>query len=95
MFLKKQYNEDEIGNNSNDGGEEELTTVDLSPEGGRLLLFWSDEIPHEVLATAPNASVDDESLDRYALTVWVPTENLLMLHRGGSKFGDLKDLAFR
>jgi 2OG-Fe(II) oxygenase superfamily len=28
--------------------------VDLSPRAGRLVLFWSDEIPHEVLPCAPD-----------------------------------------
>jgi len=31
-------------------------TVDLSPIGGRLLVFWSDEIPHEVLPTSSSFS---------------------------------------
>lgn len=77
------------------GADEGLTAVDLSPIGGRLLMFWSDEIPHEVLATAPNGAKDDASLDRYALTVWIPTNNVSKLHNESSKFRDLKDLAFR
>ena len=57
-----------------------------------------DEIPHEVLATA-SLDDDDESqssssdLDRYALTVWIPTENISWLHNESSKFSHLaKDL---
>ncbi|KAL7527874.1 hypothetical protein ACHAWF_002344 [Thalassiosira exigua] len=75
-------------------GNETLGTVDLTPEGGRMLLFWSDDIPHEVLATAPHADKDDASLDRYALTVWIPTANVTKLHAESSKFRHLKDLAF-
>ena len=69
--------EDEIENNSkqttsssskttstNDGscnGSESLPAVDVLPEGGRIALFYSDKVPHEVTATNSN---------RYALTVW-------------------------
>jgi hypothetical protein len=103
-----------------DGGEirlfvksenDKVQKVDLSPVGGRLLLFWSDEIPHEVLPTASSSlgselsSDNDETdnrendamdkfaeSDRYALTVWIPTENRGVLHDAQSKFSDLKDL---
>lgn len=75
----------------NDTVCEELDIVDLSPEGGRLLLFWSDEIPHEVLPT--KGSRDNSALDRYALTVWIPTANVTKLHDDMSKFRHLKDLA--
>lgn len=96
-----------------DGGEirlfvkdgEEVKKVDLSPVGGRLLLFWSDEIPHEVLPTASceHSNEYDEATadapldvylesDRYALTVWIPTDNRGVLHDDRSKFSDLKDL---
>lgn len=85
--------------------------VDLTPEGGRILLFWSDEIPHEVLPTLDfpikqhahtdedegSSNVEEDSstmLDRYALTVWIPTENMAALHNESSKFRELKDLAF-
>ena len=98
-----------------DGGEirlflkDENVTVkkmDLSPIGGRLLLFWSDEIPHEVLPTSAleltSANASDETSednakvlysdsDRYALTVWIPTENRGVLHDERSKFSKLKD----
>ena len=93
IFLKKSNTNDDDSDN-NEGYAQPLTTVDLSPEGGRLLMFYSDEIPHEVLATAPHANVDDERFDRYALTVWIPSENLRALHNEASKFSDLKDLAF-
>ena len=68
-----------------DGGELRLylaneTVVTLSPIGGRLVMFWSDEIPHEVLPTAPDADKYNESLDRYALTIWLPTDNLRNIH---------------
>ena len=96
-----------------DGGEirlfvkdgEEVKKVDLSPVGGRLLLFWSDEIPHEVLPTASceQSNAHDEATadapvdvylesDRYALTVWIPTDNRGVLHDDRSKFSDLKEL---
>ncbi len=39
------------------GGSDIERCVDLGPEGGRLVLFWSDEIPHEVLPNAPHVSV--------------------------------------
>ena len=78
-----------------DNGDETLEKVDLTPLGGRLLLFWSDEIPHEVLPTAPNGRPDDVSLDRYALTVWIPTDSAATaIHSARSKFSNLKDLAF-
>jgi len=87
------------GSDDDDDGEPPRTkstqSVDLAPLGGRLLLFWSDEIPHEVLPTAPSGSPDDASLDRYALTVWIPTDSAATaIHSARSKFGHLKDLAF-
>jgi hypothetical protein len=33
--------------------------IDLSPVGGRVVLFWSDEISHEVLANAPHVVADN------------------------------------
>jgi hypothetical protein len=63
--------------------------VDLSPVGGRLVLFWSDEVPHEVLENAPHVQRGDDQkedddhdvkegggspFDRYALTIWVPSD---------------------
>ena len=73
--------------------------VDLTPEGGRMVLFWSDEIPHEVLPTAPDyVGVGYESLDnpldRYALTLWIPTHDISTIHNESSQFQSLRDLAF-
>ena len=64
--------------------------VDLSPVGGRLVLFWSDEVPHEVLENAPHVPLGDDQnehcdgdvreegggspFDRYALTIWLPSD---------------------
>ena len=73
------------------GDDDNGAVVDLPPQGGRLLMFWSDEIPHEVLPTAPAARREDEQLDRYALTVWIPTENVTAIHNESSKFCALKD----
>jgi hypothetical protein len=91
-----------------DGGELRLVVsdeegqtqpVDLTPEGGRMVLFWSDEIPHEVLPTAPEfVGVVDESidnpLDRYALTLWIPTQDVTTIHNESSQFRPLRDLVF-
>ena len=81
--------------------------VDLTPEGGRLVLFWSDEIPHEVLPTAPKfvggtpvldddhaITIVDNPLDRYALTLWIPTDDVSTIHSDSSPFRSLRDLAF-
>ena len=97
LYLNPDYKESDGGElriflKSGDG--DKLETIDLTPEGGRILMFFSDEIPHEVLATAPNGAKDDASLDRYALTVWIPTTNVAALHNESSQFCDLKDLAF-
>jgi len=82
-----------------DGGELQLVAekdkyINLTPEGGRLVVFWSDAIPHQVLPTAPNADSMDKSLDRYALTVWIPTDNVGSIHNPTSKFKDLADIVF-
>ena len=71
-------------------------TLDLSPIGGRLLVFWSDEIPHEVLPTSSsiNTTHPDKVKDRYALTIWIPTSDVASLHNASSKFHGLKDLVF-
>mmetsp|Transcript_19160 Transcript_19160/g.39398 ORF Transcript_19160/g.39398 Transcript_19160/m.39398 type:complete len:518 (+) Transcript_19160:115-1668(+) len=94
-------NDNDSGNANNDNDNDFLQglvrTVDLSPVGGRLLVFWSDEIPHEVLPTSsslqsmPPNSADK---DRYALTLWIPTSNVDALHNESSKFSRLKDLVF-
>lgn len=59
---------------TSDGKEKEEgeSFVDLSPVGGRFVLFYCDEVPHEVLENAPHAQVEDDTFDRYALTVWIP-----------------------
>jgi 2OG-Fe(II) oxygenase superfamily len=100
---------DDDDDDDDDNKEEETTTqIDVTPEGGRMVLFWSDEIPHEVLPTAPDyvvvsSSVDDEPnlvtivdnpLDRYALTIWIPTRDVSTLHNESSRFRSLRDLAF-
>jgi len=96
LYLNPDYQEDDGGELRIFLEEEDGTmgTVDLTPEGGRLLLFWSDEIPHEVLPTAPHGQAGDEALDRYALTVWIPSSDVTALHKETSKFSNLKDLAF-
>eukprot|EP00751_Fragilariopsis_kerguelensis_P034608 CAMPEP_0170961888 /NCGR_PEP_ID=MMETSP0735-20130129/38380_1 /TAXON_ID=186038 /ORGANISM="Fragilariopsis kerguelensis, Strain L26-C5" /LENGTH=139 /DNA_ID=CAMNT_0011377711 /DNA_START=20 /DNA_END=442 /DNA_ORIENTATION=+ len=68
--------------------------VNLTPEGGRLVCFWSDEVPHQVLETAPDVNPNDTKHDRYALTVWIPTENMSAIHSPSSKFRELGDIAF-
>jgi Rps23 Pro-64 3,4-dihydroxylase Tpa1-like proline 4-hydroxylase len=81
-----------------DGGELQIVLsekeINLTPEGGRLVAFWSDEIPHQVLPTAPNAAANDANYDRYALTVWIPTDNVTAIHNPHSKFKDLSEIAF-
>jgi hypothetical protein len=82
-----------------DGGELRLRlndnrVVDLDPCGGRLVMFWSDEIPHEVLPCAPGNDVDDETHDRYALTVWIPDLDVRNIQTAGSKFESLRATAF-
>jgi hypothetical protein len=76
-----------------DGGELRLhmpggATLDLPPEGGRLVLFWSDDVPHEVLPTAVGR--EGEEFDRYALTIWLPTDELERLHEPDSKWAGLR-----
>ncbi|GFH56205.1 hypothetical protein CTEN210_12681 [Chaetoceros tenuissimus] len=82
-----------------DGGELRIVSavdekIDIPPDGGRMVLFWSDEIPHEVLPTAPNADAGDSSKDRYALTLWIPTDNYQAIHNPRSKFSVLGDEVF-
>jgi len=81
-----------------DGGELRLflpqsETVDVPPEGGRVVLFWSDEIPHEVLPTAVGKEGEEEH-DRYAVTVWLPTEDGGRIHSAESPFKSLRDEVF-
>ena len=91
-------NNNDNNNNSIDDDDDESSSstanyIDLSPVGGRVVLFWSDEISHEVLANAPHIvpssiSIDDDdddddslssksqlSFDRYALTIWIPSDH--------------------
>ena len=88
--------------NNTDGSSSSITgetkkrgdVVDITPDGGRMVLFWSDEIPHEVLPTAPNANKSDEMRDRYALTVWIPTDYHHTIHNPASKFAILGEEVF-
>jgi hypothetical protein len=107
LYLNPDYDEER-----GDGGElrlvvgkqgivgDETTHIDFTPEGGRMVMFWSDEIPHEVLPTAPDyvGSIGDElvdnPLDRYALTLWIPTDDISTIHNESSKFRLLRELAF-
>jgi 2OG-Fe(II) oxygenase superfamily len=92
LYLNPDYQE-------GDGGELQIVlapdrTVDLTPQGGRLVAFWSDEVPHQVLPTAPHADKNDTRYDRYALTIWIPSENMMAIHNPASKFRTLSDIAF-
>ena len=96
VYLNPRYREGRDGGElrmilGDVGDDDNGAVVDLPPQGGRLLMFWSDEIPHEVLPSAPAARREDEQLDRYALTVWIPTENVTAIHNESSKFCALKD----
>jgi len=84
--------DDDTGN----GGETKSNhdVVAITPDGGRMVLFWSDEIPHEVLPTAPNADKSDEEKFRHALTVWIPTDYYHTIHNPDSKFANLGNEAF-
>ena len=82
------------GGSNYDEATKKSEVVDITPHGGRMVLFWSDEIPHEVLPTAPNADKLDEIRDRYALTVWIPTDFYHTIHNPDSKFANLGDEAF-
>ncbi len=80
-----------------DGGELRLylldkRCLDLTPIGGRMVLFWSDEIPHEVLACKPDST--DPHFDRYALTIWIPDLDPNNIQGEQSKFGVLRSDAF-
>jgi 2OG-Fe(II) oxygenase superfamily len=74
--------------------------LDLSPCAGRMVLFWSDEIPHEVLPCAPHFNNNDDTgtktttLDRYALTIWLPDDDPANVHPDQSKFQSLRVGAF-
>jgi len=73
-------------------GEDDM--LDLKPEGGRVVVFWSDEIPHEVLPCAPSRDKNDEKYDRYALTLWIPDMDPRNIQPPGSKFQDLREQVF-
>jgi len=93
LYLNPSYNE------AQDGGAlrlylKENTILDLSPMGGRLVMFWSDEIPHEVLPTAPHAREHEETLHRYALTIWLPTDNYRTIHSETSPFKEIRQRVF-
>lgn len=80
-----------------DGGELRLLLLDkecldLTPHGGRMVIFWSDEIPHEVLACKPDSN--DERYDRYALTIWLPSNDPRNIQAQDSKFESLRVGAF-
>jgi Rps23 Pro-64 3,4-dihydroxylase Tpa1-like proline 4-hydroxylase len=80
-----------------DGGELRLmlldrNCLDMSPKGGRLLLFWSDCIPHEVLPNKPDSQSAD--FDRYALTIWIPDTDPRNIQDSDSKFEILRGDAF-
>ena len=69
--------------------------MDITPDGGRIILFWSDEIPHEVLPTAPDVHVvSEEERDRYTLTAWIPTDHFHTIHNPSPKFAKLGEEAF-
>ena len=92
MYLNPEYKEGDGGELRIFSGKHE--SHDLTPDGGRMVLFWSDEIPHEVLPTAPDADTMDQDKDRYALTLWIPTEDLQTIHNPRSKFASLREKVF-
>ena len=90
IYLNPQYQD-------GDGGELRLLLLhggclDLDPRGGRMVIFWSDEIPHEVLPCKPESK--DEQFDRYALTIWLPDNDPRNIRREGSRFERLRIGAF-
>jgi Rps23 Pro-64 3,4-dihydroxylase Tpa1-like proline 4-hydroxylase len=91
LYLNPEYKD-------GDGGELRIcqnrdTYEDVTPDGGRMVLFWRDEIPHEFLPTAPN-SKENEEKDRCALTLWIPIDNYQAVHNPKSKFSALGDEVF-
>jgi hypothetical protein len=69
--------------------------VDLGPSDNRFVCFWTDEIPHKVLLTGGGDSdMDDPTVDRYALTVWLADSLESNIHNPKSKFADLRHTAF-
>lgn len=55
------------------GVEDGHPYVDIAPIGGRLLAFWSDTKVHGV---QPSYSASGEASHRWALTVWLHTDDL-------------------
>lgn len=60
------------------GGELRLWTapedkVDIAADGGVFVIFWSDQLPHEVLPCF------EPTGHRYALTLWLVSENLAQI----------------
>lgn len=61
------------------GGELRLFTKDqgivsVEPQADTLAVFWSDQVVHDVLPTLTDTSAADKR--RYALTLWLVTDNL-------------------
>ncbi|KAJ0396745.1 hypothetical protein P43SY_009700 [Pythium insidiosum] len=61
------------------GGELRLFTRDggvkvVPPKADTLALFWSDQVVHDVLPTVSDPAAADQR--RYALTLWLVTDNL-------------------
>ena len=52
-------------------GDDSATAVDIYPESGRLAMFLSAEMPHEVMPTFG---------DRHAITIWYISTSLLSLN---------------
>ncbi len=102
LYLNPNHQEDVDGGEIRlflpaENGTDSWKSLDLSPIGGRFLVFWSDEIPHEVLPTSLDESItpnQNHEKDRYALTIWIPTSDVACLHNVSSKFHNLKDLVF-
>eukprot|EP00522_Entomoneis_paludosa_P006146 CAMPEP_0172444362 /NCGR_PEP_ID=MMETSP1065-20121228/4414_1 /TAXON_ID=265537 /ORGANISM="Amphiprora paludosa, Strain CCMP125" /LENGTH=339 /DNA_ID=CAMNT_0013194861 /DNA_START=161 /DNA_END=1177 /DNA_ORIENTATION=- len=91
LYLNPEYH-------TNDGGELELMLLDqqcvhLSPRGGRLLLFWSDDMPHQVLPHKPDSTASE--FDRYALTLWIPDGDPRNIQDPDSKFQILRSDEFQ
>ena len=65
------------------GGE---TCEDIPPSGDRLLLFWSDQVVHEVLPCWDESEVGR----RFALTLWLVSENTDLI--GGAQDHPLRSI---
>jgi Rps23 Pro-64 3,4-dihydroxylase Tpa1-like proline 4-hydroxylase len=52
-------------NKEEEEGKKEIKPQDVAPRGGRLVLFDSAAVPHEVLPS------HNKDVQRVALTVWV------------------------